>query len=69
MPHIATSQPMTWRRRISSFDIVDAPTKMFSPKYSDGSFERMPFISAAIFFVVWPPPRYWSHFHFMSATQ
>ena len=43
---------MTWRRRISSGDIVDAPMKMLVPKYSDGSFEILPFIRAAIFLVV-----------------
>ena len=41
--------------------------KMFEPKYSDGSLEILPFIRAAIFLVVCPPPRYWSHFHIMSA--
>ena len=43
--------------------------KMFTPKYSDGSLEMMPCISAAIFAVVWPPPKYWSHFHLRSGTQ
>jgi hypothetical protein len=34
---------MTWRRRISSFDIVEAPMKMLVPKYSEGSLRDLAF--------------------------
>jgi hypothetical protein len=43
--------------------------KRLVPKYSDGRREIFPSRSAASFFVVCPPPMYWSHFHIMSAAQ
>src|SRR6478752_6015527 len=49
--------------------MVDAPMKMLVPKYSDGSFEILPFIRCASLAVVCPPPKYWSHFHIMSEAQ
>jgi hypothetical protein len=41
-----------------SFDIADAPTKMFSPKHSTAA-DKMPHQRPSS--SSWPPPRYWSH--------
>ena len=61
--------PLTWRRRISSFDMVEAPMKTLSPMYSDGSFLSRPFIREPIFLIFQLAPKLTSLFQSRSPSQ
>ena len=61
--------PLTWRRRTSSVDMVEAPMKTLLPKYSDGRREMRPFMRVPIFLTFQLAPKLTSVFQSRSPIQ